>query len=101
MSDAAAALTRGLPRDQAIGLRLLAMARAAAGMHMGRVAIGAGFEGGAEIECDAQKEVGMGQILRSQAGGLVRAMQRNGQDARATEQEHGQDARATGTEWNS
>jgi len=33
---AAAALVAGLPRDQALGLRLLCLARAAASLHMGQ-----------------------------------------------------------------
>ncbi len=35
-SDAAAALVAQLPRDQALGLRLLCLARAATSIHMGQ-----------------------------------------------------------------
>jgi hypothetical protein len=79
---AAAALTRGLPRDQALGLRLMAMARAAAGVHLGRVALG---DAGAGNQHTAQESADMTQLLRSQAWGLVEALKAHGQDARATE----------------
>ncbi len=66
-TDAAALLTRDLPRDQALGLRLLAMARAAAAMHMAEV----GHTGmGAASSDDAQDAERMRQLLRSQAAGL-------------------------------
>ncbi|HMN40145.1 MAG TPA: hypothetical protein PKE29_04820 [Phycisphaerales bacterium] len=71
-TDAAALLTRDLPRDQALGLRLLAMARAAAAMHMGQAVL----EGGADSGDDAQDGERMRQLLRSQAAGLVGMRQR-------------------------
>jgi hypothetical protein len=67
-SDAATLLTRDLPRDQALGLRLLAMARAAAAVHMGQAVYG---DGGASVDTNAQDADRMRQLLRSQAAGLI------------------------------
>jgi len=63
-------LTRGLPRDQALGLRLMAMARAAAGMHMGRTALGDFAHESAQTDHTAQEGAANPQLLRSQASGL-------------------------------
>ncbi|MBY0311535.1 MAG: hypothetical protein K2W85_05665 [Phycisphaerales bacterium] len=67
---AAHAISRDLPRDQALGLRLIALAKAAAGMHMGQVALNASGpmrttnpDRGASPDTDAQ-------MLRSQASRL-------------------------------
>lgn len=68
---AAHAISRDLPRDQALGLRLIALAKAAAGMHMGQVALGASgrmrttdLERGASPDTDAH-------MLRTQASRLI------------------------------
>jgi hypothetical protein len=83
--DATSVLTRGLPRDQALGLRLIALARAATGVHLGQVAHGGS---GASMEHTAQESAALPQILRSQAKGLAGMSWGQAQD-------HGQDARAT------
>lgn len=67
--EAAAAVTRDLPRDQALGLRLLALARAAAGVHMAAAAVG---DGGAGLAACAQERPEWAQVVRTQAAGLVR-----------------------------
>lgn len=79
---AADMLTRDLPRDQALGLRLIAMARAAAAMHMTEAATGTRVLPGAESGSIAQESQGLRterQLLRSQAAGLVAAMSRGTQ----------------------
>lgn len=78
---AADLLTRDLPRDQALGLRLIAMARAAAAMHMAETATGPRVLPGAEsgpIAQDSHGQRSERQLLRSQAAGLVAAMSREG-----------------------
>ena len=65
---AAFALTRGVPRDQALGLRLMMLARTAAGMHLGQAALG---DLGAETKHTAQERAENPQLLRSQASGLI------------------------------
>jgi hypothetical protein len=78
-TDAAALLTRDLPRDQALGLRLMAMARAAAALHMGQAVMGPDGGAGASPMDDAQDAERMRQLLRSQASGLFRAQADQGQ----------------------
>lgn len=69
---AASALTRGIPRDQALGIRLIALARAAAAAHM---AEGTLFpprpSQTAHTGASAQFEQDREQLLRSQAAGLL------------------------------
>lgn len=72
--NAAEAVVKGLVRDQALGLRLMALARVAAGVHMGMVAMG---DRGAEVAREAREREGGPageQVLRSQAAGLARLM---------------------------
>lgn len=74
-------LTRDLPRDQALGLRLIALARAAAAMHMAEAVTGTRVLPGAESGPIAQDSQGLHaerQLLRSQAAGLMAAMSREG-----------------------
>jgi hypothetical protein len=68
VSLCADALTRDLPRDQALGLRLLALARAAAGIHMAHLAMATP---GAGIDDMAQEPEGLTQFVRTQAAGLL------------------------------
>ena len=90
-TDAAALLTRDLPRDQALGLRLLAMARAAAAVHMGQAVMGDAGRMSAQSGDDAQDAERMRQLLRSQASGLFRAQ---------ADQGHWKDAEASVAEAN-
>lgn len=66
----ALAITHDLPRDQALGLRLIALAKAAAGMHMAQFALGindptrtTNSDSRASSDADAH-------LLRSQAAAL-------------------------------
>lgn len=84
-SDALSALIAGLPRDQALGLRLIGLARAAAACHLAEATFppfppstpsttstttpGARFTPEAHERWDDQA-----QVLRSQAAGLVGGM---------------------------
>lgn len=71
-TDALSSLIAGIPRDQALGLRLIGLARAAAACHMTQTTFttpGARFTPEAQVE-----DAGEAQVLRSQAAGLVAAM---------------------------
>ncbi|MBY0261523.1 MAG: hypothetical protein K2Q20_04230 [Phycisphaerales bacterium] len=62
--DAAASLLRHIPRDQALGLRLLALAQACAAVHMTQAALDPAPEGLAAEEIDLL-------LGRSQASSLM------------------------------
>lgn len=75
-SNALSSLIAGLPRDQALGLRLIGLARAAAACHMAEAILpsptttpGARFTPEAHERWDDQA-----QVLRSQAAGLAHAL---------------------------
>jgi len=69
-------LTIDLPRDQALGLRLLALARACVQEHRAQEAAGA--VDSAKDDTSAQDAAGELHILRSQASVLLRLRQAHG-----------------------